>query len=164
MVDLPVQTEDAHLLMVLYRTESGSGGLTYLDDSSEAHPARTVRVLNLAGCNLAADIGSGPRVVRPRNNVLLGDPVFQDADRFHFSYDTPVAGQGFWESSTQRLRFRREDPRLLIVYTMLPSYVEVDIEQVPDSGREADIDQELDLDRETEFNREREIEVPLMRG
>jgi hypothetical protein len=161
-MDLSGQSEDDHLLLVLYLTTSGDGNILLLDDSSEAHPAGTVRVLNLIPTNLAVNIGGGPRVVRHRNTRLLGAPEIHESGRFYFSYGFNVPDMGPWVSPTQRLRFRGEEERLLVVYATFPTYQdkEDEMNEAYELERGAELAGELELegDYELEDNFSEEIE------
>lgn len=125
VLTLSTREKDDKILAVFHRKPDGASGIHYVDDSAAAHPAQTVRVLNLSDINMAATIGGDTILVRPNALQSLGKPVFTEGTRFHFTFGVTLPDQGAWQAPTRNLRFRREDQRLLIIYTLLPAFEEV---------------------------------------
>lgn len=125
IINLTKREKDDRILVVFFRKESGEQGIHYIDDSAAAHPAQTVRVLNLSNTNMAVTVGAAPVLVRPDTLESLGKPLFTEGTRFHFTFGVNLPDQGTWQSPMRNLRFRNPEQRLLIIYTMLPSFEEI---------------------------------------
>lgn len=117
-LDIPEAEEGDRLLYLLYRSSEGNPAMRFLDESPEAHPAKTVRVANLSDQPMAVTIGGPPVPVPGQTVKLAGTPAFKPGGRFQFTYGITLRNSSF-TSPTKNLRFRTERDRLLILYTLI---------------------------------------------
>lgn len=123
LLTIPIDEGREKLLIILYQTQEGKRGVYYLNDSLNAHPPRTLRVLNLSQANLVVSAGGEPSMIPPRTLESLGRPPMDSQNRFLFSYGV-VTPKGPWQSPRKAIRFRRDNQRLLVVYTLMPTFVD----------------------------------------
>jgi hypothetical protein len=132
VIELQTAKNNDQWLLVLHLNPKGKPTYTFLDDSPTAHPPHTVRFANFGKSRIAAVIGSEPHLVRPGENMLLGQPNFQEKSRFMFTFAVEQTEEDpFYKAPIKKLRFRSKNARLLVLYTNFPEYDRLDSE---DSG------------------------------
>jgi len=117
-------------LLLVYLNLDGTPGHLIVDDSAEVHPAGTLRVLNVSPETITFVAGD-QRYEVPSGAARTVEPKLDDQRRFPFVYRGLNAKGEVFTSPIKELAFRKEDARILILYTALP-------QEIPTGARDAD--------------------------
>jgi hypothetical protein len=123
-ITIPEQDPDDHLLVLLVRNHKGEGGITYMDDSAEAHPPHMVRIANKGPGRCVAVINQKPKVIEPGQVSLLGKPRLDERNRFIFDFAAELPDQSTHRDPSAKLRFRTPQDRLLVVFSYFPVFLD----------------------------------------
>lgn len=116
----PVRTFDLpnseRILILFYGQEDGSMGYRILDDSKNAHPANTGRIVNLTPLNAACKIDEQQFVVPPWQEKLSA-PLTNAQKQFSFGFVLEEEGNYQEFPTMRRYRFAKPDMRMLAAFT-----------------------------------------------
>lgn len=116
---LPAGQEPVKLLF--YFDGEGNTDSVMIPHSSSAHPALTVRVVNLLQNTAAVRIGEDGVVVPPGGADLI-KPNVANRERFYVQYAIRRGDQPDFVSGKKRIRFIRPNQRLTLVLGYKPVY------------------------------------------
>jgi len=125
-------------LVLLYHNFDGSIGHTIIDDSAEAHPARSVRVINVSPYPMTFIVGDERKNVPP-NEQAVASPRLDENGRFPFVYRSVIENDQVYTAPVKNLTFRRDNSRLLILYTALKEVNQTDPDD-PDKDQFQNVD------------------------
>ncbi len=120
-LDVPANATATRLLLVFYLDEQGRTKTTFLDDSIDAHPPGTVRMVNFSSQRIAFTVGGEPILVPPDGDAVARRAA--DADnRFTFKYFAETKRGKTYESPEKNLAFPKPDSRILFLYSAAPKF------------------------------------------
>lgn len=115
---IPATTPKDRLLLVFFLDKQGKPQRMVLDDSAAAHPAGSVRTVNLGTGRVAFSAGGANRIVPPGGEAKTLPAVKSDG-RFPFILFLEPPGDKPYQSPTKLFRFRLPGSRLLVFHTIL---------------------------------------------
>lgn len=118
-LEIPAKSASDQLLLLFYQDEAGRPLRKIIDASPTAHPAGTVRMINLTRTRAALTAGGNPLLVAPGMEARTS-PVPQEDGRFPLVVSQETAGGGVYRSPLRLLQFRRPGHRLLVVFSSMP--------------------------------------------
>jgi len=135
-ITIPTAGIEDKALLLVYNNPDGSMGQTTIDDSETAHPANSVRVLNVSPYPMTFSAGTEPKEVAPRQQAIV-NPQLDENRRFAFVYRSVLSDGEVYTSPIKKLSLRSENARLLVLYTALKKVTLADRED--SNSEEADI-------------------------
>ena len=117
-LDIPATTPKDRLLVVFFLDKQGKPQRMVLDDSAAAHPAGSVRAVNLGTGRIAFSAG-GANIIVPPGGEAKTLPVVKGDGRFPFILFLEPPGEKPYQSPTKMFRFRVPGSRLLVFHTIL---------------------------------------------
>lgn len=104
------------VMILFYGQKDGSIAHRAIDDSVEAHPVNTGRIINLTPLKAVCKIGDQQFTLSPWQEVLSNSIPNSD-EGFSFAYIFEIDGEYQEFPLTKRFRFPRPNKRMLAVFT-----------------------------------------------
>lgn len=122
---VPVKSARERMLLVFYQDEALKEHHAFIDDSSAAHPAESVRFVNLASRRVTFSVG-GAGLTVTHGEEKVAEPALDDSGRFPFFCESEEVFGHPSRSEANRLRLVSKKHRLLVLYAPISLEVPTD--------------------------------------
>ncbi len=121
VLDLPLSARQTPALLVFFHGPNGAITHRLIEDDPSVHPANSVRFLNLSAHEVACKVDSDTLVLQPSDGrtVRVANP-----SAFVYVYGARQPDGSIFKFPPNRLKFPRDDMRLLVLFSTLPDQVE----------------------------------------